>query len=156
MSTETPPFDPAVEAPGDDASFEALDRLLAEARIEVRPDFSRQVMSALPQPRWARVRSREWLAVAAVAATLMVAATLLLGGSGSDLGPVAAVTDLFLTAFAAGAGFLTASWSGIGRTVDAALGGSVPALLGVGVAAVGAFLVLARLLRRRRQSVRSR
>ena len=56
---------------------------------------------------------------------------------------------------AAGAGFLAASWRGLGAMVDAALDGSVTALLALGLAALAANGLLLLLLRRRRSAVRS-
>ena len=141
---------------GDSAADEtpdALDRLLAEARVPVRAGFSRQVMSRLPEAglRRHRAASREWAVAAGLAAALVaVAAFLLSGGDGAGAGVAASVLDLVAATLAAGAGFLAASWRGLGETIGAALDGSATALVALGLAALAANGLLFLLLRRRR------
>ncbi|MEE2775861.1 MAG: hypothetical protein VYE73_03745 [Acidobacteriota bacterium] len=150
MTSEHP-----IQASEAEEPLEALDHLLAQARVGVQKDFSRRVMEVLPDAPWGHRTSRSWLWVAAVAAGLVLGATLLLAG---DVGgsPAGAIADLFVTTLSAGAGFLAASWSGIGSTVDAALGGSLRAILGLGAAAAGAYGLLFGLVRRRRRAVARR
>jgi hypothetical protein len=138
---------------------DALDRLLAEVRVPVDAAFSRQVMNRLPDPDWRRHRSRgrEWAIAAALAATLAVlAAVLVAGGDGSGAGVGSSIVELVVATVSAGAGFLAASWRGLGAAVDAALDGSVSALLALGLMALAANGLLFVLLRRRRAPERSR
>ena len=132
--------------------LEALDHLLAQARVPVREDFSRQVMAALPVAPWQRQASKSRLWVAALVAAFTLGSVLLLG-AGSGRGPVSAVAELFVTTLTAGAGFLAASWGGIGSAVDAALGGSPVAIVGLGAATAAAYFLLFALARRRRAKV---
>ena len=145
------------EAPDQDAP-DALDRLLAEARVAVDPAFTRQVMSRLPEPEWTPSRSvrREWAIAAAVAAFLLVAAAVLVtGGEAAEPGVGTSIVHLVVSTLAAGAGFLAASWRGLGVVVNAALDGSWSALLALGLAALCANGLLIVLLRRRRATVKS-
>src|SRR3990172_7862879 len=102
----------AAEEPPD-----ALDRLIAEIRVPVAPGFSLEVMSRLPasRPRRERAVLREWRIARPLAAVLAaLAAVLVAGGEGSELGVAASVVDLAAAPLAAGAGFLAASWRGLG------------------------------------------
>ena len=150
--------EPRIEDLGADEAPDALDRLLAEVRVPVDPAFSRQVMSRLPDADWRPRRSarREWAIAAALAACSLLAAVLVTGGEAAEPGVGASIVDLVVATLAAGAGFLAASWRGIGETVDAALDGSVTALVALGLAALAANGLLFLLLRRRRAPVRSR
>lgn len=154
MSTDasTPTPNSHLESRGEQP-LEPLDRLLAEDRVPVREGFSTQVMSSLPKASWQSQSSRPWLWVAALVAAFALGGTLLLGTGGVGGSPIGAVADLLVTTLTAGAGFLTASWSGIGTVVDAALGGSTAAILGLGAAALAAYALLFGLLRRRRARV---
>jgi len=141
-----------------DPAPDALDRLLAEMRVPVAQDFSRQVMDRLPEPSWGRRRgsAREWAVAAGLAAVLVVlAAALLAGGAGSDTGVATSVLDLLIATLAAGAGFLAASWRGLGEAIGAALDGSATALAALGLAALAANGLLFLLVRRRRAAARS-
>ena len=149
---------------------DALDRLLAEARVAVDPAFTRQVMSRLPEATWSpktanagaagalpgRSARREWAIAAAVAAFLIVAASVLVtGGEAAEPGVGTSIVHLLVSTLAAGAGFLAASWHGLGTMVNAALDGSWSALLALGLAALFANGLLFVLLRRRRAAVKS-
>jgi hypothetical protein len=143
---------------GADDAPDALDRLLAESRVAVDPGFSRQVMSRLPEVAWRRQRAakREWAIAAAVAALLLVvAAVLVTGGDAAQPGVGTSIVDLLVATVSAGAGFLAASWRGIGAAVNEALDGSVGALLALGLAALAANALLFLLIRRRRVAARS-
>jgi len=145
-----------------DEAPDALDRLLAEARVAVDPGFTRQVMSRLPETTWSqaiggtrdtsptRSARREWAIAAAVAAFLVVAASVLVtGGEAAQPGVGTSIVHLLVSTLAAGAGFLAASWRGLGVMVNAALDGSWSALLALGLAALFANGLLVLLLRRR-------
>jgi hypothetical protein len=150
---------PRIEEIGADDSPDALDRLLAEIRVPVDRAASRQIMSRLPAADWRPRRSArgEWAIAAALVAMLAALAAVLVSGGESSAGGVGtSIVDLVVTAVAAGAGFLAASWHGLGAAVDAALDGSVTALLALGLAALAANGLLLVLLRRRRSAVRSR
>jgi hypothetical protein len=138
---------------------DALDRVLAEIRVPVDPAFSRAVMGRLPEPEWRgrRSRSREW-AIAAALVTMLatIAAVLVTGSDASAPGVGASIVELVVATVSAGAGFLAASWRGLGTAVNAALDGSVSALLALGFAALAANGLLLVLLRRRRSPARSR
>ena len=141
-----------------DEAPDALDRLLAEARVAVDPAFTRQVMSRLPEPAWKPSRSarREWAIAAAVAAFLLVAAAVLVtGGEAAEPGVGTSIVHLLVSTLAAGAGFLAASWRGLGVMVNAAFDGSWSAILALGLAAFFANALLVVLLRRRRATVKS-
>lgn len=150
--------EPRIEELGADDSPDALDRLLNEIRVPVDPAFSRQVMSRLPDTDWRPRRSahREWAIAAALVAMLAaIAAVLVTNGEASAPGVGSSIVDLVVATVSAGAGFLAASWRGIGTMVDAALDGSVSALVALGLAALAANGLLLVLLRRRRSPVRS-
>jgi hypothetical protein len=149
--------EPRIEQLDADETVDALDRLLAEARVGVDPSFSRQVMSRLPEASWRPRRSArgEWLIAAALAAALVVlAAVLLTGGDAAQPGVGGSVVDLVVATVMAGAGFLAASWRGLGTAVSEALDGSVTALVALGLAALAANGLLLLLLRRRRSAAR--
>ena len=151
--------EPRIEDLGADDSPDALDRLLDEIRVPVDPAFARQVMSRLPDADWRPRRSarHEWAIAAALVAMLAtIAAVLVTSGEASASGVGASIVDLVVATVSAGAGFLAASWRGIGVAVDAALDGSVSALVALGLAALAANGLLLLLLRRRRSPVRSR
>jgi hypothetical protein len=138
---------------------DALDRLLAEIRVPVGADFTRAVMSRLPDAAWRRRRSRgrEWAIAAGLVAMLVTAAAVLVtSGDASAPGVGASIVELVVATVSAGAGFLAASWRGIGAAVDAALDGSVGALLALGLMALAANGLLFVLLRRHRSPERSR
>jgi hypothetical protein len=138
---------------------DVLDRLLAELRVPVAPGFTRQVMSRLPEraPRRERAWGREWTIAAAIAAVLIaLAAVVLAGGESGAPGVATSIVDLVVATFAAGAGFLAASWRGLGATVNAALDGSASALLALGLAALAANALLFVLVRRRRAAAKSK
>lgn len=155
--TTDPPTPVAETETSDSERPEALDLLLQELRVPVREDLARQVMASLPEAPWRRrstARAAVW-AVAAAVLLLAAAGWLLSGGQGGGLGALATVAELFATGFAAGAGLLAASWSGLGRIVDQALGGSISAAAALAAAGLVSYAVLFRLLRRRRR-VRAR
>jgi hypothetical protein len=150
-----------------DEAPDALDRLLAEARVPVAEGFTRQVMSGLPEPDWrSREPSRarepygvrrsargEWAIAAGLAAALIaVAAAVLAGSTGTASGVAGSVLDLLAATLSAGAGFVAASWRGLGQAVDAALDGSPTALAVLGLAVLAANVLLVLLLRRRRRA----
>lgn len=133
----------------------ALDGLLRESRIAVRPDFRASVMSSLPAAGWEVRSARAWrFPVAAFVLLAGIAAALLSAGSiagaeTSALGTLAAVAELVWATVLAGAGLLKASWKGIGIVVEDVL--SSPLSLGVfGVFVLCLNLLLVSLLRRKR------
>jgi hypothetical protein len=153
--------DPRAEAPfaAEDEAPDALDRLLAEIRVPVAAGFSRQVMSRLPAdlPRRERKAHREWAVAGALAAALIVIAAVLVAGTESSQGGIAgSIVDLAVATLAAGAGFLAASWRGLGQTVAAALDGSATALVTLGLLTLAANGLLFLLLRRRRAASAAR
>ncbi len=133
-----------------DEDVDSLGLLLAELRVPVREGFASRVMSSLPAPAWKKSSRAQWLWAAAAVLLLFSGSAILLGLGDSALGgSAAAVAELLAATLSAGAGFAAASWSGLGHAVDAALDGSISALIGLGLAAVGANLLLLRLVRRR-------
>lgn len=142
-----------------DEAPDALDRLIAELRVPVAQGFSRQVMGRIEQAEAPRARSaqREWAIAASLAAALAaLAAVLVASGGEGEPGVATSILDLLASTLAAGAGFLAASWRGLGQTVSAALGGSATAIVVLGLAALAANGLLLLLLRRRRVVARSR
>jgi anti-sigma factor RsiW len=133
----------------------ALDGLLRESRIAVRPDFRASVMSSLPPAGWEVRSPRAWrfpaaafVLLAGIAAALLSAGSVA-GADASGLGTLAAVAELVWATVLAGAGLLKASWKGIGIVVGDVL--SSPLSLGVfGVFVLCLNLLLVSLLRRKR------
>jgi hypothetical protein len=137
---------------------DALDLLIAEVRVAVDPGFSRQVMSRLPEASalGRRAARREWTIAGALAAVLVVLSAIVLAGAeGTEIGVATSIVDLVVATLAAGAGFLTASWRGLGEAVGAALDGSATAIFALGLAALAANGLLF-LLRRRRRGAAAR
>jgi hypothetical protein len=133
-----------------------LHALLQESKIEVRPEFKAEVLSALPAAGWGARHPRTWWVAALVLALLGSGAALLTGLSAAQLEPaspfvaaIAAIGDLFASSVTAGAGLIGASWRGIGLAVSEWLGGSIPNAIAFGVLVVGVNLLLLRRLRRR-------
>jgi hypothetical protein len=93
-----------------------------------------------------------------VAALLGIVGAVLLGTSAARLEPAApfvaaivAVVDLFQSTALAGAGLLSASWTGLGLAFQELLAGSVWNLIAVGLLVFGVdFLLIRMLLRRNR------
>jgi anti-sigma factor RsiW len=133
----------------------ALDRLIQESRISVRPEFRESVMAALPAAGWEGRSARAWrFPVAAFVLLAGIAVALLSAGSiagadSSGLGTLVAVVEMVWATVLAGAGLLKASWKGIGIVVEDAL--SSPLSLGAfGVFVLFLNLLLVSLIRRKR------
>lgn len=111
----------------------ALFDLLDSDRVEVRPGFTDEVMSALPPAGWEARHPRAWVSAAAVLVALIGLSALLVGTSGGQMegvGVVVAIAELFRSTMTAGAGLLTASWQGLGMAMGEIAGAS-PAQMGV-------------------------
>ncbi len=132
--------------------YDELDRLLAAYCIPVREGFAELVMEALPEVAHSHRKVGLWAAAIALLIGFAGGGAWLLGtgGSASAVGSVAAIADLFVTALLAGAGLLSASWSGLSTTLKTAASDSPSFLLVLGFAATTLGFVLFRLLRRRR------
>lgn len=145
-------------------SDDALDALLGESRIAVRPGFCERVMAALPAAAWERRlgerRLPAWALPTALTAALAVGAALvfILGGaSAADshaLGITAAVFDFLATAALAGAGLLFATWRGVGLGLEQLISDSGLSLLALATAVLFLDLLFIALLRRRRSAAR--
>jgi anti-sigma factor RsiW len=138
----------------------ALERLMADSRIEVREGFRQEVMSDLPTAGWEARPPRTWIAALVAVLALAVASAALIATSSGDLTaavPVAAlvaVWELFRSSALAGAGLLAASWKGLGIAVQEVLGHSIWSTLAFGAVVLGLDVLLLRyLLRRRRAAV---
>jgi hypothetical protein len=140
---------------GDDA---ALDRMLAETAVAVRPDFRAGVMArvsalaaeARPVAAGApeRVPVRSWLAAGLAALALLLAAGAAAGAAqGGPWSLLAALADFAGSSVMTGAGLLVASWRGAGLLVREALGGSVLSLIALGVIVVALDVVVLRIWR---------
>jgi anti-sigma factor RsiW len=143
------------ECSAERASLARLGQTLAQARVEVRPDFRSAVLAALPPAGWEARSPRSWAWPAALVVAFAAAAAALLGSSGSGslvqgpvVGAIAALFDLVATTAQTGAGLLTASWRGVGFAVQDLFGGSVlrMGIFGFGVLCLN--LLFFRLLRR--------
>ena len=133
-----------------------LDRNLAESRVEVDEAFEADVMAALPTVGWESSHPKSWIAALAIVVLLGAAAAAVMGSTAARLEPaapflaaVAAVFDLFRSSVLAGAGLLTASWSGLGIALGSLLETSKWNLAAFGVLVLGLNVFLLRLLRRR-------
>ena len=143
------------ECSSERASLARLGRTLAQARVEVRPDFRSAVLAALPSAGWEARSPRSWAWPAALFVAFAAAAAALLGTGGAGslvqgpvVGAVAALFDLVGTTVQTGAGLLTASWRGVGFAVQDLFGGSFlrMGIFGFGVLCLN--LLFFRLLRR--------
>jgi anti-sigma factor RsiW len=151
-------LDSCAECRAESQELVALDKLLTESRIPVHRRFHDDVMSALPTAGWESSHPRSWVAALVVAALLGIVGAVLLGTSAARLEPAApfvaaivAVVDLFQSTALAGAGLLSASWTGLGLAFQELLAGSVWNLIAVGLLVFGVdFLLIRMLLRRNR------
>jgi anti-sigma factor RsiW len=136
------------------AELFALEALLNENALALRPGFRDEVLAALPAAGWENRHPRTWPFPAAVAVLLAALAAALLGSvhlgtAAPGLSALLAVGGMFRAAVLAGAGLLHASWKGLGLVVDQMF--SSPMSLGVfGVLVLCLNLLLASMLRRRR------
>ena len=136
---------------GFEQELDELDRLLTAYRIPIREGFTELVMETLPEVSWGRRRVGVWVAAIVLALAFAGTGAWLLGsGTASALGSIGALADLFVTGLLAGAGLLSASWSGLSTTVKAAASGSPSSIVVLGIAAAAVGLLLLLLLRRRR------
>jgi hypothetical protein len=129
----------------------ALADLLQRSALEVRPDFSRRVMAAMPPAGWESRHPRTWsFPVAAFGALLAAGAGLLGAGSarlGSAYGVLSALGGLLQAALVAGVGVTAASWRWFEMFVEQLLA-SPASLIVFGVFVVCLNLVLFSLIRR--------
>jgi len=149
-------LDRCPECRSEQASVQRVVARLASARVEVRPGFTSEVMSALEPAPWEARTLRAWRMPFALVLVLAGVAAALFGGAAAELdrgaggfGALAALADLFVTATTAGAGMLAASWQGLGLAVAEWLGESrlnIAAAIG---AVAGVNYLLLRVLRRR-------
>ena len=137
-------------------ALRALDREMAASRIEVGEDFREEVMEALPTVGWESSHPKSWVAALAIVLVLAAGAAAVAGSTAARLDPaapflaaLAAVFDLFRSSVVAGAGLLSASWTGLGIALGSLLEQSVWNLVAFGVVVLGLNVVLFRLLRRR-------
>lgn len=133
------------------ARMVALHGMLADSRIEVRPGFTHEVVSALPPAAWERRRA--WRLPLALAAGLGVAAAVFLafagGGDSGAFGTIAAIGDFFQVTLLAGAGLLGATWSGVTLAVDELFAGKRSMIVALVVGVIFLDLLFLRMLRRR-------
>lgn len=133
-----------------------LESLLVGATLPVGEDFTRQVMKRLPEAGWEASSPAGWRLAAAIFVLLGAGSAFLAlgeGGLASEMpmaGAALALFGLFRSALVAGAGLLTASWTGIGLALDELLGGSKAAFAVFGVLVLGVDLLFVRLLLRQR------
>lgn len=138
------------------AELAALEGLLRQSRIEIRPDFKHSVLSALPATGWEARHPRTWHFPAAVffllggiAVALLVTNSSDLGAQSSGWGSLTAVAGMFWAAVQAGGGFLGASWHGLALIAGEVF--SSPVSLGAfGFLVLCLNLLLFSLLRRKR------
>lgn len=140
------------------AYVRALDSKLAESRLEVDGEFKSDVMAALPTVGWESSHPKSWIAALAMVLLLGTAAAAVMGSTAARLEPAApflaalvAVFELFRSSVLAGAGLLTASWTGLGVVLESALESSTWNLVAFGVLVLGLNVFLLRLIRRRPQ-----
>jgi hypothetical protein len=141
----------------------SLAERLAATRVEVRPGFAADVVSALEPAPWEVRRPAAWrwpialfVALAAGAAAL----SALSSGAGSPAGgwwaSAGALAEMMAAGLVAGAGMVGATWSGVGAAVGEWLGGS-PVRIGLAIVAVVLLNVLAaRSLSRRPRAAEAR
>ncbi len=143
------------------AALARVTTLLADSRIEVRPDFRTAVMAALPPAGWESRHPRTWtfpLAACFLLATLGASAVVFFLGGGAQtgagaglFGAVFAIGNLLQAAALAGAGLLTATWKGFGLAIGEALSSPVRMIL-FGALVVALNFLLLSLIRRRREA----
>jgi anti-sigma factor RsiW len=145
------------ECRDDLAELRAVDDVLQQHRIAVRPDFRDQVLASLPSTGWEARHPRTWAFPAAAFVLLGVLSAFVLGGMGgtaplgesTGLGAVLAVGGLIRATLLAGSGLLAATWKGVGLVFEEML--SSPVSLGVfAVLVVSLNLLLLSLIRRKR------
>ena len=137
-------------------SLRVLERTLAESRIEVGDELKGDVMAALPTVGWESSHPKSWIAALAMVVVLGAAAAVVMGSTAARLEPAApflaavvAVFDLFRASVLAGAGLLTASWTGLGFALESLLERSTWNLVAFGVLVLGLNVFLLRMIRRR-------
>jgi hypothetical protein len=148
----------------DCADEEPLDTLLRRESLEVRPDFRRAVLAALPVAPWegrqAHTQRFPWAFPAAACLLLGLLATAFYGmsaavsGAGraaSALGAMGALAGLLKASALAGAGLLGASWKGLGMVLQELI--AAPLTLGAFAVLVFCLNVLLVSLVRRRRTV---
>ncbi|MEM7586048.1 MAG: hypothetical protein AAF560_21840 [Acidobacteriota bacterium] len=144
------------EARADQRGLTALHQAMQEDRIAVRPGFSEQVMTALPQTWWEREASAglpRWALPLAMMLVMALGAALMLGGS-AEVGRIAGVgmtlLDFMQATFLAGAGMLFATWRGFGFGLEAMIAESGLSLLAMAGAVLSLNVLFFSMLRRRR------
>ena len=137
-------------------SLRLLETTLAESRVEVDESFEADLMAAMPTVGWESSHPKSWIAALAIVLLLGAAAAAVMGSTAAKLEPAApflaavvAVFDLFRSSVLAGAGLLTASWSGLGIALGSLLETSKWNLAAFGVLVLGLNVLLLRLLRRK-------
>ena len=130
-----------------------LDLAMQDAKVEVRPGFLEAVMARIQGvERTAPIKA--WRLVAA-ALLVTVGGALLLGafsGASSELSPLAAVADFFVTSGVAAAGLLGASWEGLSASIGGWVRASVLNMIVFGGTVVALNLLLFSLVRSRRRA----
>lgn len=116
-----------------------LDSMLTDSRVPVGPEFTQQVMSALPPAGWEARHPRGWsfaagllLLLGSLSAALVGMGSARVQEGGSFLTALAAVGDMFRSAALAGAGLLGASWKGLGLAMGDLLAGSLGSVVALG------------------------
>ncbi len=128
----------------------ALTSLMAESKIEADPDLARRVLENLPPADWEMRRPANWRAAAAAFVGLLVGAWVLtfkgqpLGEAGPWIGTLTAMAELFRSAALAGAGLLSASWTGVGLAVGEVLSRSWAGFAVFGLFVLGIDLLFVR------------
>ncbi len=137
----------------------ALDELMIASRVDVRSDFSKDVMASLPTAAWESRNPKSWVAAMAATVLLLLGSGALIATSSESLGSVltlatvfSTVAELLRSSIVAGAGLLGASWKGLGLAFQEVLSGSIWNLLAVGILVVAVNVLLIRLLRRQEPS----
>ncbi|MEM7050470.1 MAG: zf-HC2 domain-containing protein [Acidobacteriota bacterium] len=133
-----------------------LHSVLAESHVPVHADFTTAVMSSLPSAGWEGASVKAWRWPVALLVVLAIGASAIVGSSSARLAPdapflgaIAAIADLAQTSVLTGAGFLSASWQGLGLVVAEMLSTSKGNLLAFSGLVVAVNLFLFALLRRR-------
>jgi anti-sigma factor RsiW len=121
----------------------SLNSVLDEIKIEAHPRLARQVLDNLPPAAWEMRRPASWRVAAAAFVGLLAAASALtfqsepLGEALPWIGTLTAMAELFRSAALAGAGLLTASWSGVGLALGEILSRSRVGFVVFGVFVLG-------------------
>lgn len=137
-------------------ALRGLQGMFRDGRVDVRPQFTDDVMGALPVAAWhtaAAGRWPAWALPAALVVVMAVASSWVFAGnlSGSHLLETGTMlADLIQTSILAGSGLLFATWRGVGLGVEEMIADSTANLVAFGVLVLCVNLLFISFLRRRR------